>query len=284
MPFSCSTHQLTGVTQAGFSRAPAVIFAGKTLFLLSLLAPVVSLAQTNDDLPGRLQQWVGPAQSLDANSVKVWVYGPLVELYSGPGRGYALIHTLEKGETITLHRQTTDWVAVTAANGTKGWIRADALPKLIDAEGRRLQASAPNDQMTTGRWWIGSSMGIYDSSNQVRAWLGYQIGPRLRIEAEGSHITENDLRGQSLIGQLRYELGQFGKYEPSVAIGFGVLETNLRINGVTEFDTMKSSVQVRRRIFNDLFITAAYGREVVLTGEIGNYHIDSFHLGVSTHF
>ena len=52
----------------------------------------------------------------------VEVEAPYVEMHSGPGRGYPVFHTVERGDSVTLLKRRTDWFKVRTAGGVEGWV------------------------------------------------------------------------------------------------------------------------------------------------------------------
>ena len=52
---------------------------------------------------------------------KVAVAEPYVELHTGPGRGYPVFYIAERGETVELLKQRTDWIKLRTARGVEGW-------------------------------------------------------------------------------------------------------------------------------------------------------------------
>ena len=41
---------------------------------------------------------------------------------TGPGRGYPIFHVIDRGESVDIIMQRTDWYQVRAENGKEGWV------------------------------------------------------------------------------------------------------------------------------------------------------------------
>ena len=57
-----------------------------------------------------------------AEGPSVTVADPFLELRTGPGRGYPVVHVVERGETVRVDARRTDWFQVVDAGGREGWV------------------------------------------------------------------------------------------------------------------------------------------------------------------
>ncbi|MGI9265594.1 MAG: SH3 domain-containing protein, partial [Gammaproteobacteria bacterium] len=55
-------------------------------------------------------------------SPRVDVTAAYIELRSGPGRGYPVFHTIERGHEMSLVKRRTDWYRVRTDRGVEGWV------------------------------------------------------------------------------------------------------------------------------------------------------------------
>ncbi len=61
----------------------------------------------------------GHAQAADESLRTVAVADPYLELHTGPGRGYPIFHVIDRGESVEITMQRTDWYQVRAENGVE---------------------------------------------------------------------------------------------------------------------------------------------------------------------
>lgn len=232
--------------------------------------------------PQDMKQIIGDARSTSTDAQSVWVLGPLVNVHSGPGKGYPIVNTLEKGEQLQLDRQYTNWIAVKADNGAKGWVNANNLELLVDADGRPLTDRNVNE--TAGRLSIHIAAGTLDGQKGIDVGIGYGISEYLRFDGVLRHTTEDYLQGRELFGKLSLDLAKFGQYQTFVNIGYGTLSTDGTINGRSDFDTFKSGIGVRRHLFSNISGTFEYGRDLILISGPSNIHAEAFRIGFLTYF
>src|SRR6186997_3063297 len=56
--------------------------------------------------------------------LQVFVSEPYLELATGPGRGYAVFHVVEREQSVDVLFRRTDWFKVRDEHGVEGWARA----------------------------------------------------------------------------------------------------------------------------------------------------------------
>jgi len=67
--------------------------------------------------------------------IEVVVQDAYIDLHTGPGRGYPVTISVERGVTIQLLRQRTDWIEVRTARGQRGWVHRSQLEYTLTAAG-----------------------------------------------------------------------------------------------------------------------------------------------------
>ena len=70
-----------------------------------------------------LVQLIWPGQAQAAKALKtVAVADPYLVMHTGPGRGYPIFNVVDRGETVAIVRQKTDWFKVRGPDGKEGWV------------------------------------------------------------------------------------------------------------------------------------------------------------------
>lgn len=255
------------------------------LFSLALFifAPGISTAEDLLKFSDQAQQIVGEANSLAEDQTRVWVQGPLIDVHQGPDKGYPILHTLEKGEQLQLHRQYTNWIKITAADGSEGWIHKNQLSKLLDADGRALTDQRAHHQ-ADGTFSAHFSVGTSDGASTVFGSLGYGLSDQLRANVVMSHSPSGYLQGRRVYGQLSFDLKSWGTWQPYAGIGYGIFNADGSFSGLKNFDLFTANLGVRRPVFGSIEGTFEIGREVILIPGPSNIHAESVRLGIMTYF
>ncbi|MGI9220457.1 MAG: SH3 domain-containing protein, partial [Woeseiaceae bacterium] len=64
----------------------------------------------------------GSAEAADDDFRTVAVVEPFLEMHTGPGHGYPIFHTVDRGESIEILMQRTYWYQVRTDRGIVGWV------------------------------------------------------------------------------------------------------------------------------------------------------------------
>jgi len=271
-----------------FTRQPAIIICSSALSLITLTAnaqePInQSTAQT--EIPVELRLSKGQAQSITNDEIFTgWVYGPLIEVYKGPGGGYPIIDTLEHGDKITIHRLKTQWLQISTYRLDKAWIAKDQLPKIIDKNGYPLYLPPTNQRFKAGDIEVSVLAGQIDGTEYITGGLGYYFSPQLSLEASLSHNFEGLLAGRITNVQLTQEFANFKQWRPYALIGVGTFNSDQTNLETSDFDILKAGIGFRKPLFEQLFLRFEYSSQVILTSTQTNFHADTFGLGISTVF
>lgn len=78
-----------------------------------------------------------PARAADvpANSERLQVAEPYLEMRTGPGRGYPVFFVVEKAQWVAVELRRTDWYRVRAEGGQVGWVQRSQLETTLTAAG-----------------------------------------------------------------------------------------------------------------------------------------------------
>jgi len=85
--------------------------------------------------------------------IEVVVKDAYIDLHTGPGRGYPVTFSVERGVTIELLRQRTDWIEVRTARGQRGWVHRSQLENTLTPEGNEVHLSGTGPDARTGHKW-----------------------------------------------------------------------------------------------------------------------------------
>jgi hypothetical protein len=115
--------------------------------------------------------------TVPAAPVQLEVRDPYLDLHTGPGRGYPIAQSIERGATIEIRHRRTDWYQVHTEVAT-GWVHRDQLRATLAAAGTDggLRA-ALLERRIEGRLMAGLSAGAFDDDPVVSFWAGYRLTP-----------------------------------------------------------------------------------------------------------
>ena len=138
----------------------------------------------------------GPAEAAEKELRKVAVADPYLEMHTGPGRGYPKFHVVDRGETVEILMQRTDWFLVRDADGDEGWVDQAQMELTLKPDGSEFDLeSADIEDFTNAKWELGVLAGDFGGANIVSLYGGYSLNPNVSIEAWGSQILGNFSNG-----------------------------------------------------------------------------------------
>lgn len=116
-------------------------------------------------------------------SVEVVVTDAYAEMHTGPGRGYPVFHTVEKGETIRILKQRTDWYKVETADGKVGWVWRAEFSNTLGKAGELVDLSAPGrEQFDERRWELGVGGGSFSGARAMNTYVGFHLTHNIATE------------------------------------------------------------------------------------------------------
>jgi hypothetical protein len=111
--------------------------------------------------------WAAPLQ--------LTVHDPYLDLHTGPGAGYPITQSIERGAEIEIHHRHTDWYKVRTSVAS-GWVHRDQLQATLAAAGvDQGTRAALLDRHVEGRLRAGLSAGVFDQDPIVSFWGGYRF-------------------------------------------------------------------------------------------------------------
>src|SRR5210317_1166165 len=86
----------------------------------------------------------------------VTVADPYLEMHTGPGRGYPVFHVVDRGESVDVVMQRTDWYLVRTGNGKEGWVDREQMELTLRPDGQQVSFErASIEDFTNARWETG---------------------------------------------------------------------------------------------------------------------------------
>ncbi len=222
--------------------------------------------------------------------VQVTVAEALMELRTGPGRGYPIYYVAERGETVTVIKRRTAWFKVRTARGKEGWVGIDQMRATMMAEGvsESLRDAVLAD-FETQTLDVGFSAGYFDGDPIVSFRAGYHFIEGLVGELGLSQISGAYSGSQLLLASLLIEHPLGVRFVPYLGLGGGLFRNRNRASLVGQIDTHSSTMigaraGLRMYLTRNFLLRADYTRYLALTSEQQNDRFDEVQLGFSFFF
>lgn len=234
---------------------------------------------TNDSLKDR-----------ENNKVSLKVIDSYIELHSGPGRGYPIIHTIEQDEEITVHRRRGNWYFVSDRTLHDGWIPQEKLARTIAPSG--LPAALPeihHGDFLAQKWRIGFSAGQQDDDETAHVVAGFRLFSFASIEAEVGQIFGDDVDGQSYGANILIEPIKSLSFTPFISHGYGKQvfqqKEKLNVGRDNNFDSDYRFTGAGVNFYIGLnFVVRGEYRKVHINGKNGSASNSAWRLGFSSFF
>jgi len=169
----------------------------------------------------------GHAVAADDELRKAMVADPYLEMRTGPGRGYPIFHVVDRGESVEIVMQRTDWYFVRAANGTEGWVDQTQMELTLNPDGSEVDfARATLIDFTNAKWEAGILAGDFGGANVLSLYGGYSLNPYVSLEVWGSQILGNFSNGWMGSVNVVHEAFPDWRVSPFFTLGAGVIHTS----------------------------------------------------------
>lgn len=258
-------------------------FRSEFVFYFLMLCACSSQSFSETNLPE-------PAYDSSVNKVKLIVIDAYLEMHSGPGRGYPIIHTMEQDEPITVLRRRGSWYQVSNRHNRKGWIQQEELARTIAPSG--LPAALPDTQhgdylAQQGR--VGFALGQQGDAETANLIAGFRLLSFAGIEIEVGQIFGDRIDGTSYGVNLLLEPIKSWSFTPFVSAGFGRQDwkqkAKLNVGKSNEYNSEYTFIGggINYYIGYNFVVRGEY-RQVSLNGDNDSLRNSAWRIGFSSFF
>ncbi len=229
-----------------------------------------------------------PVQAADEYR-SVAVADPYLEMRTGPGRGYPIFHVVDRGESVDIITQRTDWFLVRAVNGKEGWVDRAQMELTLQPDGDQVSfEQAKIDDFTAAKWETGILAGDFGGANIISLYGGYSLNPYVSLEAWGSQILGNFSNGWMGSVNVVNEPWPDWRISPFLTLGAGFIHTEPKstiIQGEDRTDQI-GHVGAGFRIYatRRFLLRAEYKSYVVFTSRNENEEVEEWKVGFAFFF
>lgn len=108
---------------------------------------------------------------------------PYVNMRTGPGRGFPVFHSLEKGEQFRVYKRRTDWFKVESSDGVKGWVHRSDLIETEGTQGEEVAfAAIGREDYINRRLEFGILSGDFGGTESMTTYLGFHLTQNISFE------------------------------------------------------------------------------------------------------
>jgi uncharacterized protein YgiM (DUF1202 family) len=224
-----------------------------------------------------------------AEGLEVVVVDPYVELRTGPGRGFPIVHVVERGERVRVLKRRTDWFHLRDADGREGWVHRSQMLETLVPTGSRLEIDDPaREDFVAHRREAGLMLGDFGGANVITAYGAYAFNAHLSGELALAHILGNFSDGQyATIGVTHVPVPEW-RVQPFLSMGTGMIR--IRPKG-SQVQTPSRTDQlayvgggVRAYLARRFIIRAEYKEYVVFTDRDENEEANEWKIGFAFFF
>jgi len=219
----------------------------------------------------------------------VAVADPYIEMRTGAGRGYPIFHVVDRGESIDVIMQRTDWYLVRATDGKEGWVDRQQMELTLQRDGSPVSfKQADINDFTNAKWETGLLAGDFGGANIISLYGGYSLNPYVSIEVWGSQILGNFSNGWMGSVNVVHEAWPEWRVSPFFTLGAGAIHTEPKstiIQGEDRTDQV-GHVGAGFRIYatRRFLLRAEYKSYVVFTSRDENEEVEEWKVGFAFFF
>ena len=220
---------------------------------------------------------------------RVAVADPYLEMHTGPGRGYPVFHVVDRGESVEVIKQRTDWFLVRDAGGDEGWVDQEQMELTLNPDGSKVEfARADLQDFTNATWELGALAGDFGGANIVSLYGGYSLNPHVSVEVWGSQILGNFSNGWTASVNVVHETWPDWRVSPFFTLGAGMIWTEPKstiIQGEDRNDQIGHAGAGFRVYMSRRFLfRAEYRTHVVFTSRNDNEEVEEWKVGFAFFF
>jgi uncharacterized protein YgiM (DUF1202 family) len=210
------------------------------------------------------------AQSTPNDARTLVVAEPFIELHSGPGPAYPVLQVVDRGQSLMVMRQVTNWYLVRSDKQIEGWVNRDQLQLTLNPAGQQLELTQTSQSDFVQRdWELGVTTGELEKAPVMSIYLSRSLTPNMSLEVTLSEAIGN-VSSSSLAraGLLMQPFSEWG-VSPFFALGFGKMRVQPKVTLVNPVDRESDFGQV------GLGLRKFINRNFVLRAEINQYVVFS---------
>lgn len=229
-----------------------------------------------------------PAGSAGADErIEITVADALMDLHTGPGRGFPVFHVAERGETIVILKRQTDWFKVRTAREIEGWVSRAQILAAASATGvpEDVRRAVLGDSLDP-RTEVGFGYGRFSGDPVVSFRAAYSLTDNLVAEADIEQVSGSFSGSHVFTGGLQIQPYGRARISPFLGLGAGLFQNRNRASLVGSTRTLDTAIVaaaagVRFHVTKSLLLRADYRQYLSLTRVQNNDRFSEVQIGLS---
>jgi hypothetical protein len=224
-----------------------------------------------------------------AEGLEVIVADAYLELRTGPGRGFPIVHVVERGAKVRVLKRRTDWFQVLDADGREGWVHRRQMSETLVPAGMRMEIDDPaREDFGAHRREVGLLIGDFGGANIVTAYGAYAFNAHLSGELALSHLLGNFSDGQIASIGVTHVPRPDWRIQPFFSLGTGMIRVQPKgtlVNTPDRTDQLAYvGAGVRAYLARRFIIRGEYKEYVVFTDRDENEEAIEWKIGFAFFF
>lgn len=200
-------------------------------------------------LAGFVAAWLALvlASPARAETERVQITDPYIELHTGPGRGYPVFFVASRTEWIEIELRHTDWYRVRTEGGKVGWVHREQLTTTLTAAGgQKTFRDIALDDYLRRRVEMGAAWGRFRAEPMLKAWASYKLSDTLAVEGTIGQVQGVFSGTDFWHVNLHVEPWSDRRLSPTFGLGFGRFKNfpNLSLVGALPTDVKLANAMV----------------------------------------
>lgn len=223
-----------------------------------------------------------------ADELIVRVADPFIELHSGPGRGYPIIHVAEQDEYVSIVARRNRWFKVADRHGHSGWVKREQMERTLSEEGGQIVFDdVGRDDLAAIRWEAGFGSGEADGRSVNSVYLAFMFTPNISVEVTGMQLLGDVSEGE--FQSISMVLHPFPQWRISPFFNLGIGEIDIKaLSGFSaeqrSDDIVNMGLGARIYLTQRFFLRLEYKNHVILTNRNDNDELKEWKAGLSVFF
>jgi Bacterial SH3 domain len=212
-----------------------------------------------------------------------------LNIHSGPGRGYPIVHVAGRDEQIEVLKRRTDWFYVRTSRQIEGWAPRDQILATRETTGELIDIHEPSrSDYTTRRWEGGVFVGRLETASLIAIYGGYGVSDHLTAELTLTGAAGPLAATYAATLGLNHTFAPEWLVSPYVGLGTGIISISPRSTLVQADDRNDQvgyvTAGVRAYLARRFTVRFEYRGNVVFTSRNENEEIDEWKLGFAFFF
>jgi hypothetical protein len=221
--------------------------------------------------------------------IEVKVIDAYIEMRSGPGTGYPVVHVAERGETIEILTRRTTWYKIKTTRGNEGWAKRQDMSRTLNLDGSAVGfKDATIDDFAKRTWETGFATGYFDKAPVLSIYGAYHFTENLSIALNASQAIGEYSDNSYATLNLVHQPFPTWRVSPYFTIGTGLLKTQPHATLIEtesrESELLQAGIGAKIYLSQRFILRLDVKNNLVLTKRNDNEELVQWTLGISVFF